>query len=83
AYLIIEKKGSNPYSNGKPVTFNSLEKHFNGKPILNSMNTKVIYDDKSDSLIAKAITFGKKNGRVSIYAKASSLYNELPEGVKP
>ena len=62
---------------------NIFEKELSGKPILNTMNSSVRYDQETDPLLEKVFKAGLKGGQVSLYGRADVLYVDVPEKVKP
>ena len=59
-----------------------LEKTLEGKPVLNTMNTKVRYSQVKDPLLLKIFTEGGKGGVMTLYGKAGDIYKNLPEGIE-
>lgn len=82
-FLVTEKSTSDKYVNGSVVTFDMLEKEINGKPILNTINTKINIEQVKDPLLDKIISKGGRGGIVSLYGKAGILYKNVPDGIEP
>jgi hypothetical protein len=82
SYFVIDKKGKGSYAQGDVVLFNVFEKHLNGKPILNTMNSRIVYNNKTDPFMRKIISSGLKGGVITIYGKVENLYDEVPPDVK-
>jgi hypothetical protein len=62
---------------------NILEKKLDGTPILNTMNSKMVYDKQTDPLMAKVLSSGLKGGTVTLYGQAGSLYSSTPDEINP
>lgn len=62
---------------------NILEKKLDGTPILNTMNSKMVYDKQIDPLMAKVLSSGLKGGTVTLYGQAGSLYSTTPADLNP
>lgn len=54
-YLVMDKKGKKPYKSNESLSMNILEKKLDGTPILNTMNAKMVYDEKNRSFNEKGI----------------------------
>ncbi|WP_154029605.1 coiled-coil domain-containing protein [Klebsiella oxytoca] len=81
-FLVTEKSSEKKYTNDGIVTFDMLEKTLEGKPVLNTMNTKVRYSQVKDPLLLKIFTEGGKGGVMTLYGKAGDIYKNLPEGIE-
>lgn len=79
--LVTEKATQQRYAASDDVVFNMLEKTQQGKPILNTMNTRIPLNKIHDPLMKKVIASGGKGGQVSLYGRAAVLYKVIPEGV--
>ncbi|HBN2449520.1 TPA: hypothetical protein L2B18_001571 [Klebsiella oxytoca] len=83
SFLVTDKSTSKKYSENEIVTFDMLEKNLNGKPILNTMNTNVNFNQIRDPLLRKVVSEGSKGGAMTLYGKADILYKNVPDGVSP
>ncbi|MBL5997508.1 hypothetical protein JNA99_07670 [Klebsiella oxytoca] len=83
SFLVTDKSTSKKYSADEIVTFDMLEKNLNGKPILNTMNTNVNFNQIRDPLLRKVVSEGGKGGAMTLYGKADILYKNVPDGVSP
>ncbi|HID6216868.1 hypothetical protein [Klebsiella oxytoca] len=83
SFLVTDKSTSKKYSANEIVTFDMLEKNLNGKPILNTMNTNVNFNQIRDPLLRKVVSEGGKGGAMTLYGKADILYKNVPDGVSP
>lgn len=83
SFLVTDKSTSKKYSENEIVTFDMLEKTLNGKPILNTMNTRVNFNKIHDLLLRKVVSEGGKGGAMTLYGKADILYKNVPDGVPP
>ncbi|MDD9673859.1 hypothetical protein [Klebsiella grimontii] len=83
SFLVTDKSTSKKYSENEIVTFDMLEKNLNGKPILNTMNTNVNFNQIRDPLLRKVVSEGGKGGAMTLYGKADILYKNVPDGVSP
>ncbi|HED4271354.1 TPA: hypothetical protein R4302_005351 [Klebsiella oxytoca] len=81
SFLVTEKATTRKYEENDVIYFDMLEKSSTGKPILNTMNTKVHLREINDQLLRKVIEQGGKGGVVTLYGKAVVLYRNLPDGV--
>ncbi|MDK6932679.1 hypothetical protein QP353_25095, partial [Klebsiella aerogenes] len=81
SFLVTDKSTKIKYSEDDVVSFDMLEKFSNGKPILNTMNTKIHLREIKDPLLRKVIEQGGKGGIMTLYGKAIVLYKNLPDGV--
>ena len=81
-FLVTEKTSDKKYTNDEIVTFDMLEKTLGGKPVLNTMNTKVRYSQVKDPLLLKIFTEGGKGGVMTLYGKAGDIYKNTPEGIE-
>lgn len=81
-YMVVDKKGKEAFRQHDVVTFNISEKHLDGKPILNTMNSKLINDQNVDPMMGMIIKSGLKGGVVTIYGPAGALYQQLPAEMK-
>ncbi len=77
-YFVVDKKGKEKYKPNEVLSMNILEKKFDGSPILNTMNSKMVYDKQIDPLMEKILSSGFKGGIVTLYGQAGSLYNNTP-----
>ncbi|WP_410173738.1 cell envelope biogenesis protein TolA [Klebsiella pasteurii] len=82
-YFVIDKKGKAPYKQNETLSLNILEKKLDGTPILNTMNSTMMYDKQTDPLMAKVLSSGFKGGTVTLYGQAGSLYSTTPADVNP
>ena len=82
-YFVIDKKGKEPYKSNETLSMNILEKKLDGTPILNTMNSKMVYDKQIDPLMAKVLSSGLKGGTVTLYGQAGSLYSSTPADLNP
>lgn len=82
-YFVVDKKGKEPYKSNETLSMNILEKKLDGTPILNTMNSKMVYDKQIDPLMAKVISSGLKGGTVTLYGQAGSLYSTTPADLNP
>ncbi|EPK7769743.1 FKBP-type peptidyl-prolyl cis-trans isomerase N-terminal domain-containing protein [Klebsiella oxytoca] len=82
-YFVIDKQGKQPYKQNESLSLNILEKKLDGTPILNTMNSRMIYDKQIDPLMAKVLTAGLKGGAVTLYGQAGSLYSTTPADINP
>ncbi|ENF1919022.1 cell envelope biogenesis protein TolA [Klebsiella michiganensis] len=82
-YFVVDKKGKEPYKSNETLSMNILEKKLDGTPILNTMNSKMVYDKKIDPLMAKVLSSGLKGGTVTLYGQAGSLYSSTPADLNP
>ena len=82
-YFVIDKKGKAPYKQNETLSLNILEKKLDGTPILNTMNSTMVYDKQTDPLLAKVLSSGFKGGTVTLYGQAGSLYSTTPADVNP
>ena len=80
SFLVTDKSTSKKYSENEIVTFDMLEKNLNGKPILNTMNTNVNFNQIRDPLLRKVVSEGGKGGAMTLYGKADILYKNVPDG---
>ncbi|VUS85142.1 Chromosome partition protein Smc [Klebsiella spallanzanii] len=83
SFLVTEKSTSDKYVKDSVITFDMIEKKMDGKPILNTMNTKIKLEQVKDPLLEKIISKGGRGGIVSLYGKAGVLYKNIPDGVEP
>lgn len=83
SFLVTDKSTSKKYSENEIVTFDMLEKNLNGKPILNTMNTNVNFNQIRDPLLRKVVSEGGKGGAMTLYGKVDILYKNVPDGVSP
>lgn len=83
SFLVTDKSTSKKHSENEIVTFDMLEKNLNGKPILNTMNTNVNFNQIRDPLLRKVVSEGGKGGAMTLYGKADILYKNVPDGVSP
>ncbi|QGN39147.1 hypothetical protein [Klebsiella oxytoca] len=81
SFLVTDKSTSKKYGENEIVTFDMLEKNLNGKPILNTMNTKVNFNQIHDPLLRKVVSEGGKGGAMTLYGKADILYKTIPDNV--
>ncbi len=81
-FLVTEKSSDKKYTDDNIVTFDMLEKTLEGKPILNTMNTKVKFSQVKDPLLFKVFTEGGKGGVMILYGKAGDIYKNIPEGIE-
>lgn len=81
SFLVTDKSSSKKYNENEIVKFDMLEKTLNGKPILNTMNTKVNFNQITDPLLRKVISDGGKGGIMTLYGKADILYKNIPENI--
>ena len=82
-YFVIDKKGKAPYKQNETLSLNILEKKLDGTPILNTMNSTMVYDKQTDPLLAKVLSSGFKGGTVTLYGQAGSLYSTTPADLNP
>ena len=82
-YFVIDKQGKQAYKQNESLSLNILEKKLDGTPILNTMNSRMIYDKQIDPLMAKVLTAGLKGGAVTLYGQAGSLYSTTPANINP
>ena len=82
-YFVVDKKGKESYKSNETLSMNILEKKLDGTPILNTMNSKMVYDKQIDPLMAKVISSGLKGGTVTLYGQAGSLYSTTPADLNP
>ncbi|MEH4546137.1 cell envelope biogenesis protein TolA [Klebsiella michiganensis] len=82
-YFVVDKKGKEPYKSNETLSMNILEKKLDGTPILNTMNSKMVYDKQIDPLMAKVLSSGLKGGTVTLYGQAGSLYSSTPADLNP
>ncbi len=82
-YFVIDKKGKAPYKQNETLSLNILEKKLDGTPILNTMNSTMVYDKQTDPLLAKVLSSGFKGGTVTLYGQAGSLYSSTPDEINP
>jgi len=82
-YFVIDKQGKQPYKQNESLSLNILEKKLDGTPILNTMNSRMIYDKQIDPLMAKVLSAGLKGGAVTLYGQAGSLYSTTPADINP
>ncbi|MBF1898157.1 cell envelope biogenesis protein TolA [Klebsiella oxytoca] len=82
-YFVIDKQGKQAYKQNESLSLNILEKKLDGTPILNTMNSRMIYDKQIDPLMAKVLTAGLKGGAVTLYGQAGSLYSTTPADINP
>ena len=82
-YFVIDKKGKALYKQNETLSLNILEKKLDGTPILNTMNSTMVYDKQTDPLLAKVLSSGFKGGTVTLYGQAGSLYSTTPADVNP
>ncbi|MBZ7623186.1 coiled-coil domain-containing protein [Klebsiella michiganensis] len=82
-YFVVDKKGKEPYKSNETLSMNILEKKLDGTPILNTMNSKMVYDKQTDPLMAKVLSSGFKGGTVTLYGQAGSLYSSTPDEINP
>ncbi|HGY4710565.1 TPA: FKBP-type peptidyl-prolyl cis-trans isomerase N-terminal domain-containing protein [Klebsiella oxytoca] len=82
-YFVIDKQGKQPYKQNESLSLNILEKKLDGTPILNTMNSRMIYDKQIDPLMAKVLSAGLKGGAVTLYGQAGSLYSTTPTDINP
>ncbi|WP_201208710.1 FKBP-type peptidyl-prolyl cis-trans isomerase N-terminal domain-containing protein [Klebsiella michiganensis] len=82
-YFVIDKKGKAPYKQNETLSLNILEKKLDGTPILNTMNSMMVYDKQTDPLMAKVLSSGFKGGTVTLYGQAGSLYSSTPDEINP
>ncbi|HDX9115655.1 hypothetical protein [Klebsiella michiganensis] len=82
-YFVVDKKGKEPYKSNETLSMNILEKKLDGTPILNTMNSKMVYDKQIDPLMAKVLSSGLKGGTVTLYGQAGSLYSTTPADLNP
>ena len=82
-YLVMDKKGKKPYKSNESLSMNILEKKLDGTPILNTMNAKMVYDEKTDLLMRKVLSSGLKGGTVTLYGQAGLLYSTTPADISP
>lgn len=82
-YFVVDKKGKESYKSNETLSMNILEKKLDGTPILNTMNSKMVYDKQIDPLMAKVLSSGLKGGTVTLYGQAGSLYSSTPDGINP
>ncbi|MDS7774395.1 FKBP-type peptidyl-prolyl cis-trans isomerase N-terminal domain-containing protein [Klebsiella oxytoca] len=82
-YFVIDKQGKQAYKQNESLSLNILEKKLDGTPILNTMNSRMIYDKQIDPLMAKVLTAGLKGGAVTLYGQAGSLYSTAPADINP
>nr|WP_224260991.1 FKBP-type peptidyl-prolyl cis-trans isomerase N-terminal domain-containing protein [Klebsiella oxytoca] len=54
-YFVIDKQGKQAYKQNESLSLNILEKKLDGTPILNTMNSRMIYDKQIDPLMAKVL----------------------------
>ena len=80
-YFVIDKQGKQPYKQNESLSLNILEKKLDGTPILNTMNSRMIYDKQIDPLMAKVLSAGLKGGAVTLYGQAGSLYSTTPADI--
>ena len=82
-YFVIDKQGKQAYKQNESLSLNILEKKLDGTPILNTMNSRMIYDKQIDPLMAKVLSAGLKGGAVTLYGQAGSLYSTTPADINP
>jgi myosin heavy subunit len=82
-YFVVDKKGKEKYKLNESLSMNILEKKFDGTPILNTMNSKMVYDKQIDPLMEKVLSSGCKGGMVTLYGQAGSLYSNTPAEINP
>ena len=82
-YFVIDKKGKEPYKPNESLSMNILEKKLDGTPILNTMNSKMVYDKQLDPLMEKVLSSGFKGGKITLYGQAGSLYSTTPADINP
>ncbi|MBG2645779.1 coiled-coil domain-containing protein [Klebsiella michiganensis] len=82
-YFVVDKKGKEPYKSNETLSMNILEKKLDGTPILNTLNSKMVYDKQIDPLMAKVLSSGLKGGTVTLYGQAGSLYSSTPADLNP
>ncbi|HBK4619089.1 TPA: cell envelope biogenesis protein TolA [Klebsiella michiganensis] len=82
-YFVVDKKGKELYKSNETLSMNILEKKLDGTPILNTMNSKMVYDKQIDPLMAKVLSSGLKGGTVTLYGQAGSLYSSTPADLNP
>ena len=82
-YFVVDKKGKESYKSNETLSMNILEKKLDGTPILNTMNSKMVYDKQIDPLMAKVFSSGLKGGTVTLYGQAGSLYSSTPADLNP
>ena len=82
-YFVVDKKGKEPYKSNETLSMNILEKKLDGTPILNTMNSKMVYNKQIDPLMAKVLSSGLKGGTVTLYGQAGSLYSSTPADLNP
>ena len=80
-YFVIDKQGKQPYKQNESLSLNILEKKLDGTPILNTMNSRMVYDKQIDPLMAKVLSAGLKGGAVTLYGQAGSLYSTTPADI--
>ena len=82
-FIRVDKKGKESYKSNETLSMNILEKKLDGTPILNTMNSKMVYDKQIDPLMAKVLSSGLKGGTVTLYGQAGSLYSTTPADLNP
>ncbi|HDX9240840.1 TPA: cell envelope biogenesis protein TolA [Klebsiella michiganensis] len=82
-YFVVDKKGKESYKSNETLSMNILEKKLDGTSILNTMNSKMVYDKQIDPLMAKVLSSGLKGGTVTLYGQAGSLYSSTPADLNP
>ncbi|ENJ9209952.1 cell envelope biogenesis protein TolA [Klebsiella oxytoca] len=82
-YFVIDKQGKQAYKQNESLSLNILEKKLDGTPILNTMNSRMVYDKQIDPLMAKVLSAGLKGGAVTLYGQAGSLYSTTPADINP
>ncbi|EPI5013918.1 FKBP-type peptidyl-prolyl cis-trans isomerase N-terminal domain-containing protein [Klebsiella oxytoca] len=82
-YFVFDKQGKQPYKQNESLSLNILEKKLDGTPILNTMNSRMVYDKQIDPLMAKVLSAGLKGGAVTLYGQAGSLYSTTPADINP
>ena len=82
-YFVVDKKGKESYKPDESLSMNILEKKFDGTPVLNTMNSKIVYNKQIDPLMEKVLSAGLKGGTVTLYGQAGSLYSSTPQEMAP
>ena len=81
-FFVLKRKGTTKYNKGDVVRFSVYEKKIDGTPILNTINSSLLNDEKIDPMMREIIDLGLKNGEVILYGIASDMYKTVPEKIK-
>jgi nitrate reductase alpha subunit len=80
-YFVIDKKGKAPYKQNETLSLNILEKKLDGTPILNTMNSTMVYDKQTDPLLAKVLSSGFRWNGDAVWS--GRLISTTPADVNP